>query len=99
MKFVYLKNNEEYNVDIEKEIIRIGRDPNNDIHLSTCEDSYHGGVSRFHALFYVGIKVLVDNDSRNGIYVQGEKINGGRKLDHFDSVSLGRKASLCFYDY
>jgi hypothetical protein len=74
--------------------ITIGRAENNDVVLE------HDQVSRFHA--YVrpgeGCWYLVDNDSRNGTYVNGEKLkpNQPQKLPGNGKVRFGLLEVLYF---
>jgi hypothetical protein len=50
-------------------------------------------ISRRHALFQWQVIdsgwILVDNNSRNGVYVQGERIDGQRLLADGDTIQLG----------
>lgn len=64
---------------------RIGRDMDNDIVLS------HPSVSRFHAEILSddsGKFTLVDNGSRNGVFLNGRRISGRKKLQEKDVIRI-----------
>lgn len=68
--------------------LTLGRDPANDIALE-----WDGEVSRVHAeLEPVGGEWAIADDglSRNGTYVNGQRVNGRRRLRDGDVVRLGR---------
>lgn len=50
-------------------------------------------VSRLHAVLHVGSDDLSveDKRSRNGIYVNGERVDGSRRLHHGDLLLIGRQ--------
>lgn len=58
------------------------------------------GVSRRHARILVqqGRATLEDLDSKNGTFVDGERVTGPRALHDGALVRLGRRASLVFRD-
>lgn len=70
---------------ITAEGARIGRDPGNEIRV---ED---GGVSRQHArvLLHNGAVWVQDAGSRNGIFVNGERVPDHRQVKVGDRVSVG----------
>jgi hypothetical protein len=82
------------NLDADLEFIElggdrlvIGRDPRNDLVLS-----WDGEVSRVHALLepLAGAWTVVDDDlSRNGTFVNGQRVRGRRRLNDRDVVKVG----------
>ena len=84
----------------EKTLIQVGRDPSNDIVLSSPN------VSRFHAqLERVGQRYRVtDLRSSNGTFVNGERVDGAVWLKLDDSIRIGQfrfvmgKDQLAHYD-
>lgn len=82
------------NMDADLEFIElggdrlvIGRDPGNDLVLS-----WDGEVSRVHALLepLAGAWTVVDDDlSRNGTFVNGQRVRGRRRLNDRDVVRVG----------
>jgi pSer/pThr/pTyr-binding forkhead associated (FHA) protein len=69
---------------LEKDVISIGRHSKNDIILK------EGGVSRIHAQIRKTPEgyVIIDFDSRNGIFFEGSKIKE-RKLEIGDEIEIG----------
>ncbi|MDC0357249.1 adenylate/guanylate cyclase domain-containing protein [Oligoflexia bacterium] len=67
------------------DIIKVGRDENNDITLNDP------GVSRVHATFSVSANgvVIADMNSLNGVFVNGEKLSHMRDLLSKDMVDIG----------
>lgn len=63
---------------------KIGRDRSNDIVLS------HPAVSRFHASLIRTEKgfVLVDENSSNGIFINGRKVNQQQRLREKDTINI-----------
>src|ERR1041385_5504728 len=59
--------------DLDAEVVRIGRDPSNDLVLG---DTRSGGVSRHHAeLRYTAMGWrVVDLKSSNGTYLRGQRV-------------------------
>jgi ABC transport system ATP-binding/permease protein len=70
----------------QKTAIQLGRDPSNDVVLSSP------GVSRFHAqLERVGQRYrVVDLRSSNGTFVNGERVDGAVWLKPNDSIRIGQ---------
>jgi SARP family transcriptional regulator, regulator of embCAB operon len=64
---------------------RIGRSPDNDIVLSDAK------VSRHHAVIAAdaGTFVITDLGSRNGVYVNGDRLDSGVALNDGDSIGIG----------
>lgn len=64
---------------------KIGRYPSNDVVINDKT------VSKFHAVLYVDGSSVIINDlnSKNGIYVNGNKIFGSATLNDLDIVRLG----------
>jgi predicted component of type VI protein secretion system len=58
-------------------------------------------VSRQHGyLLIMGSKVyVVDNNSKNGIYVNGERITGKAQLSYGDEVLVAKRVPLDWEDY
>jgi len=76
--------------------VTIGRSPENDLALT-----WDAEVSRLHAtLEWIGGAWTVTDDglSRNGTYVNGERITGRRRLQAGDAVRVGRTL-LAFREY
>ncbi|HEX9840751.1 MAG TPA: FHA domain-containing protein [Anaerolineales bacterium] len=84
----------------EKTLIQIGRDPSNDVVLSSPN------VSRFHTqVERVGQRYrVVDLRSSNGTFVNGERVDGAMWLKPDDSIRIGQyrfvmgKDQLAHYD-
>lgn len=76
--------------------ITVGRSPESDVSLPDDEE-----VSRLHAVIeYVGghWTIVDDGLSRNGTYVNGDRITGRRRLRPGDSVRVGGTA-LTFHEF
>jgi hypothetical protein len=74
-------------VVLDGDRIVIGRDPGNDLALQWDVE-----VSRVHALFepLAGAWTVVDDDlSRNGTFVNGQRVRGRRRLNDRDIVKVG----------
>jgi pSer/pThr/pTyr-binding forkhead associated (FHA) protein len=74
-------------VVLEGDRIVIGRDPDNDLTLPWDVE-----VSRVHALLerLAGAWTVVDDDlSRNGTFVNGQRVRGRRRLNDRDVVKVG----------
>lgn len=78
--------------DLKKGPCRIGRDVSND--LVVCEQ----GISRFHAELRLEGRavILVDLDSSNGVYVDGQRLHRPTVLMPGETFTLGRTATLWF---
>src|SRR3972149_2517097 len=84
----------------ERTLIQVGRDPSNDVVLSSPN------VSRFHAqVERVGQRYrVVDLRSSNGTFVNGERVDGAAWLKPDDSIRIGQyrfvmgKDQLAHYD-
>ena len=63
-------------LEINAQGIRIGRDPNNELHLDDPE------VSRHHArvILHNGAVWVQDAGSRNGIFVNGNRVSGHKQI-------------------
>ncbi len=70
----------------EKSLIQIGRDPSNDVVLSSPN------ISRFHAQVQkVGQRYRIEDlRSSNGVFVNGEKVDGSLWLKPNDTVRIGQ---------
>ena len=76
----------------EREVVRVGRTADNDIVLAGDAE-----VSRAHALLQAagaGWTVIDDGLSRNGTYVNGERVLRHRRLEDRDMVRMGTTAIL-----
>jgi hypothetical protein len=74
-------------VTLEAERVLVGRDSGNDLVLD-----WDAEVSRVHALLerLAGAWTVVDDDlSRNGTFVNGQRVRGRRRLDDRDVVRFG----------
>ncbi|GEM_PF-6847325 len=67
--------------------VRVGREPDNDLVIADDDT-----VSGHHALIIrKGDKYFIrDLESKNGILLRGERVNGGLTLDDGDSIQIGR---------
>ena len=78
----------EYSVPDEVKL-KIGRDPGNDIVISESTVSrYHASIARRG-----GVMVIFDKDSKNGTFVNGEKIHSA-ELKNGDTIRIGARYSL-----
>jgi len=70
----------------DKTVIQIGRDPGNDVVLTSPS------VSRFHAqIVKVGQRYRVEDlRSSNGVFVNGERVEGSAWLKPEDSIRIGQ---------
>jgi pSer/pThr/pTyr-binding forkhead associated (FHA) protein len=77
---------------LEGELLTLGRDPGNTIHINDAE------VSRRHARFSLqgGKYVLEDLGSTNGTFVNGQRLGGPHVLRPGDVISFGEQISLVF---
>lgn len=74
-------------VELDGDRVVIGRDPGNDLVLQWDVE-----VSRVHALLerLAGAWTVVDDDlSRNGTFVNGQRVRGRRRLNDRDTVRVG----------
>lgn len=67
-----------------KKVLTIGRERGCDIHLD------HVGVSRIHAKIIVehNVAYIVDNGSKNGVWINGEKLEGKQPLQEKDVILI-----------
>lgn len=84
---------EPFHFSLDKDVIRIGRSKRNDLVL----------VDQWLARLHAEIRaegdgfVLVDFGSRNGAYVNGERVDGTVHLNNTDIITLGDH-HLTFFD-
>lgn len=71
-------------IPLASSYIRIGREQDNDVVVNDRE------TSRSHALilYTLGVTVIADQNSLNGLYVNGKKVNLAT-LRHGDSIRIG----------
>lgn len=82
-----LKGRELQRLSIHKLELTIGRDPKDDIHVNNI------GVSRSHVKIRVtsqGDLFALDNQSRNGTYINKKRITTRHKLQHGDTIHLAK---------
>jgi pSer/pThr/pTyr-binding forkhead associated (FHA) protein len=75
-------------------IARLGANPDNEVVIRV------DGVSRTHARI-VGQQdgyFLEDSNSRNGTWLNGERVTSPRRLRHLDVITLGRFADVVFVE-
>jgi len=72
-------------LEINAQGIRIGRDPNNELHLDDPE------VSRHHArvILHNGAVWVQDAGSRNGIFVNGNRVSGHKQISPGAQIQIG----------
>jgi pSer/pThr/pTyr-binding forkhead associated (FHA) protein len=72
-------------LEINAQGIRIGRDPNNELHLDDAE------VSRHHArvILHNGAVWVQDAGSRNGIFVNGTRVSGHKQVAPGAQIQIG----------
>ena len=72
-------------LEINAQGIRIGRDPNNELHLDDAE------VSRHHArvILHNGAVWVQDAGSRNGIFVNGTRVSGHKQIAPGAQIQIG----------
>jgi pSer/pThr/pTyr-binding forkhead associated (FHA) protein len=77
---------------LNKEVINIGRDESNDITIDDIE------ISRFHAriIRQEGAYKLIDLDSMNGTYVEGQKLSKAHSLSLGEKIGVGESVLLSF---
>jgi len=75
---------------VEMPLIRIGRHPSNDVRFHPDLDT---DVSTFHAELKQsgGRVILVDLNSTNGTFVNGERVRGERAVYDSDVISFGKQ--------
>ena len=83
--FIYPKKEESFTFPLKQDKISIGRSADNDIAIL---DPYSSG---HHSLIYKKDNhyVVRDNNSKNGTFLNGEKIQGERILNKGDEVLVG----------
>lgn len=86
---IYAGTIQEKNFLLKKTFYRLGRmeDPDSNIQIKSSRVSkHHGFLKKKYGKFYI-----VDNNSKNGIYVNGHKIESSLEflLDDQDEISLG----------
>ena len=75
------------NFDLDRDETVIGRSSDSDVQLAAAE-----GVSRRHCAVLCrddGVIFVVDLGSRNGTWVSGERIDGRRRLELGDIITIG----------
>ncbi|MCI0488682.1 MAG: DUF3616 domain-containing protein [Blastocatellia bacterium] len=82
---VLLPSGDVFDREVERAEIQMGKGPRNDIVIADP------AVSTSHALirFDQGVYTVSDVGSRNGTFVNGERIAGPRQLNHGDMIGLG----------
>lgn len=73
-------------LELSKPVVTVGRGAGNDLVLSDTS------VSRFHAVIKSnsdGSTVIADRGSTNGVIIDGERVQGERRLHHNDCARLG----------
>ena len=83
---VVFRNKIQQEIKLAKETVRIGRDPDNEIHID------NPGVSRFHAEVYrQGYPFYIeDMKSTNGTYLNGTFIDWKAALNDGDRITIGK---------
>jgi len=78
--------------ELQKDVIYIGRDVNNDVVVNDSE------VSRKHARLVMrsGGYALEDLGSTNGTFVSGQRLMGAHMLRPGETIMLGENVSLVF---
>jgi ABC-type multidrug transport system ATPase subunit/pSer/pThr/pTyr-binding forkhead associated (FHA) protein len=72
-------------IDLNRPVTRLGRDPSNEVHLDHPTVSlFHAVISKQNANF-----TIEDKNSTNGTYLNGERIRGRVQLKARDRVALG----------
>lgn len=73
-------------IPLKKDIITIGRNANNDVHID------NPAVSRFHAKIIVqGDQFYVEDlQSTNGTYVNGNKVSWKAGIKHKDRIGISK---------
>ena len=77
-------------LEINAQGIRIGRDPNNELFLDDPE------VSRHHArvILHNGAVWVQDAGSRNGIFVNGNRVSGHKQISPGAQIQIGNHQFL-----
>ncbi len=80
-------------IEIKSGLITLGRAPDNAVALVSDSNvsRYHAEIERRGANFY-----LVDLNSRNGSFVNDEPVDGERRLQNGDKISLGGDSTVEF---
>jgi len=83
--FVYPKGRDSFSYDFEEEKVSMGRSGDNDIPIPDpfCS-SFHAQIVRSGKDF-----ILKDNESKNGTFLNGEKIKSEVKLKEGDEILIG----------
>ena len=92
------KNNQVEEFDFSKSELSIGREASSDIQFDPETEL---SVSREHGKIIKkadDLFVIVDNNSRNGTYVNGKKVNGTVLLNPGDEIQLGVNGPKFIFD-
>jgi len=93
-----IKNSQIEEFDFSKPELSIGRDTNNDIQFDPETEL---GVSREHGKIIKKADdcfILVDNNSRNGTFVNGKKVTGKVLIQPGDEIKLGVNGPTFIFD-
>jgi len=89
-ELAYFQNGEQTSMVLKKVPFKVGRKTENDLVIGDAR------VSREHAQFIEagGDYYVVDNQSKHGTYVNGQRIEGRRKLARNDRLEFGVRDGL-----
>ncbi|MBD3414209.1 MAG: SpoIIE family protein phosphatase [Candidatus Aminicenantes bacterium] len=83
--FVYPKGRESFCYEFDNDIVRMGRSGDNEISIpDPFSSGHHAQIERSGKDF-----ILKDNDSKNGTFLNGEKIKSQTKLKEGDEILVG----------
>jgi pSer/pThr/pTyr-binding forkhead associated (FHA) protein len=93
---ILLPTGDVFDRPLNEDDTQIGKGPRNDIVMADA------AVSAAHAIIHIEGETytITDIGSRNGTFVNGERVSAARKLNHGDVISMGlSKLTFRFADY
>ena len=92
-----INHDHDADLQLDRKTLTFGRDDSNDVSVDKYKD-----ISRNHCGFTCyedGVVTLTDYGSRNGTFINGEKIFEETKLNHRDEIIICKELQFVFIDY